>query len=94
MTTNRIDHTGHDHPATPAGRAACRKSGVVPTPALSDLVIMARPIGVMPITVPVAGEHCRQCGTADESNRYNDGYSSCCGMRIVFTCDPTDCFHQ
>lgn len=21
----RIDHTGHDHPATPAGRAACRK---------------------------------------------------------------------
>jgi hypothetical protein len=23
----RIDHTGHNHPATPAGRAACRKAG-------------------------------------------------------------------
>lgn len=24
--TTRIDHTGHDHPATPAGRADCRKA--------------------------------------------------------------------
>lgn len=23
--TNRIDHTGHPHPATPAGRAMCRR---------------------------------------------------------------------
>jgi len=24
--TNRIDHSGHNHPATPAGRAECRKA--------------------------------------------------------------------
>jgi len=26
MTTTRIDHTNHDHAATPAGRAACREA--------------------------------------------------------------------
>lgn len=25
MNTTRIDHTGHNHPATTAGRTACRK---------------------------------------------------------------------
>ncbi len=44
--------------------------------------------------VGIDGEHCRQCGRPDESNRYNDGYSSCCNMRIVDVCDPTDCFHK
>jgi len=29
--TNRIDHSGHNHPATPAARAACRKSRPVQT---------------------------------------------------------------
>lgn len=27
----RIDHTGHNHPATPAGRAACRAGLTTPT---------------------------------------------------------------
>lgn len=26
MSNSRVDHTGHNHPATPAGRAACRKA--------------------------------------------------------------------
>src|ERR1700755_6540 len=32
MTTNRINHTGHNHPNTPAARAACRKNVSVATP--------------------------------------------------------------
>lgn len=34
----RIDHTNHDHPRTPAARAACRKAGAAaPTKNLLDL---------------------------------------------------------
>lgn len=35
----RIDHTGHDHPATPAARAACRKALAAGTaPVVADVV--------------------------------------------------------
>ncbi len=39
----------------------------------------------------VRGEHCEQCGRADESNEFNEGYSSCCNELIV----SSDCrgFH-
>lgn len=36
MTTTRIDHTGHNHPATPAARRACR-TGATPAPSVASL---------------------------------------------------------
>jgi hypothetical protein len=43
-----INHNGHDHPATPAGRAACRKAmagGATPAPATGKMKITVAPKG-------------------------------------------------
>ena len=37
MNETRINHTGHNHPATPAGRAACRRSVTTPSSVLDDM---------------------------------------------------------
>jgi hypothetical protein len=37
MTTTRINHTGHNHPATPAGRAACRDAISI---LMADMVVL------------------------------------------------------
>lgn len=36
--------------------------------------------------------HCQDCGTTEEANAENQGYSSCCGQIIVADCEST-CRH-
>lgn len=36
---NRIDHTHHNHPATPAGRAMCRKSNTEAVTAWNAMLV-------------------------------------------------------
>lgn len=38
MTTNRINHRAHNHPNTPAARAACRKGMAIARKAINDAV--------------------------------------------------------
>ncbi len=37
-------------------------------------------------------DHCQDCGRKTQSNGQNDGYSECCGERIVRGHD--DCYHK
>lgn len=63
--TNRIDHTGHTHPATPAGRAACRKANGH----LAGTIFVS-PVAVTPeikMTGAVARRMARQAAEADNA---------------------------
>jgi hypothetical protein len=84
-------HTGHNHPATPAARAACRKAAaagtpmVVPVTRTADRLHVAAP---KPFLAPtgeygkckIEGVHCENCGSTDyeDINLGDQGYSACC----------------
>jgi hypothetical protein len=79
-------HTGHNHPATPAARATCRKLGLdrhirieadgatgakAPTPKISS----------SECDLNVA--HCEMCGTTNPEDD-GEGYTTCCNEPIVY----------
>lgn len=94
----RIDHTGHTHPATPAGRAACRNSlakGVTPGPegpltaAASASVdrVVAAIATAFANRCSIDAKHCEHCGSTDPENVdfVEDGYTACCNELVAWT---------
>lgn len=85
----RTDHSSHDHPATPAARAACRKKGVTPPPPVNrpTRLHVAAPAPDLVIHVdPMEEVHCSECGRGPEGGE--DEYSSCCNEPLVADCRP------
>jgi hypothetical protein len=81
-------HAGHNHPATPAARATCRKlgldgkirieaNGATGTKAPVTKII-AIPSSECDLHVP----HCEMCGTANPEDE--DGYTTCCNEPVVY----------
>lgn len=92
-------HRNHDHPATPAARAACRKANHTWTHPLNanrndEAWSKARFIDEVPGYDQVTGyapcmeqrDHCSGCGKVDPhtvSDQYNIDYSLCCDELVV-----------
>jgi len=73
-------HKGHNHPATPAARAACRKGATV----ADGLTITRNAIVEAVATAPTVDwheSHCSSCGSFDLENVSNS-YSGCCNKRV------------
>lgn len=84
-------HKGHDHPNTPAARAACRRAKATPTfpapqmdPNDPGRVLEFSPAVGIPTFTRTTELHCELCGTLDyEAIHGNDdtdscGYTTCC----------------
>lgn len=99
--TNRIDHTGHDHPNTPAARAKCRKAART-TDTGRDYVAdhIRNQVAAHAIKArmdrryaqcTITASHCENCGSTDYDsvNNGDQGYSACCNEIVAF--DNTFC---
>lgn len=80
MTTTRIDHTGHNHPATAAARKICRNELRT-----ADAAISAH-YTTFPVVAPISGcnldmAHCSACGSTDDLDG-DEGYTACCNQRV------------
>lgn len=78
-------HETHNHPATPAARAACRRRSTRPQddPNMIGRVLEFAPVGIPTFTRTTA-DHCELCGTVDiESLTTGDqGYTACCNELV------------
>lgn len=82
-------HKGHDHPATPAARAACRAIGRAgergllrpqDDPNMPGRVLEFAPVGI-PTFTRTNEIHCELCGSVnpeDVDAFAREGYTSCC----------------
>ena len=102
------NHTGHNHPMTPAGRRACRAAAAKATPAAPVKPVVEAPYRrTMPAplhTFVVRSDvpdglnhpHCQACGSDDyeDLNHGDQGYTACCNERVVDRCYAEDCYHN
>lgn len=95
MTTTRIDHTNHTHPATAAARAACRRNplmwvavtDVINDPKGGAIRSRAKTNEYRAETLKVKGlPKCRRC----DSYRFD---AEVTGPDVDGLCGPTYCHH-
>jgi hypothetical protein len=94
MTTTRINHTGHNHPNTPAARAKCRND-IRKSTAVVDAHYATHPVAdsvhapYRPMTPDLLGavrtpvRQCSMCGNTDLED-VSGTYSVCCNKRVDY----------
>lgn len=91
MTTTRINHTGHDHPNTPAARAKCRKTPITMGSIAREMFTTPDPLAIdtpagkirvgSVVEVSIAGEARSVRGTlTDVSEDIKNGRPGCESM--------------